>query len=182
MDGVIINLKDESELKEAFIEISESVKSKKPDAKIQGFLIEKYFTEKSIEIIVGANAIKGFGSLIMFGLGGTFVEIFKDVAFRLVPLNKQDALSMIEETKGYKILKGFRGQSAYDIDAIVDYLLRISQLVSDFPEVKELDLNPIKVLEEGKGLVIFDAKVILAEDKNTTSVNPKEKKESMIAS
>ena len=180
--GVIINLKDEGELKKAFKEISASIKSKKPDAKIQGFLIEKYFTEKSIEIIVGANAIKGFGSLIMFGLGGTFVEIFKDVAFRLVPLNKQDALSMIEETKGYKILKGFRGQSAYDIDAIVDYLLRISQLVSDFPEVKELDLNPIKVLEEGKGLVIFDAKVILAEDKNTTSVNPKEKKESMIAS
>jgi len=97
--GVIINLKDESELKKAFKEISESVKSKKPDAKIQGFLIEQYFTEKSIEIIVGANAIKGFGSLIMFGLGGTFVEIFKDVAFRLAPLTKQDALIFLKNLK-----------------------------------------------------------------------------------
>jgi len=167
--GVIINLKDENELKKAFKEISESVKSIKPDAKIQGFLIEKYFTEKSIEIIVGANAIKGFGSLIMFGLGGTFVEIFKDVAFRLAPLTKQDALNMIEETKGYKILKGFRGQPAYDINAIVDYLLRISQLVTDFPELKELDLNPIKVLEGNKGLVIFDAKVILTDVVDATA-------------
>jgi len=181
--GVIINLKDETELIKAFKEISENVKSKKPDAEIQGFLIEKFFTEKSVEIIVGANAIKGFGSLIMFGLGGTFVEIFKDVAFRLAPLNKQDALSMIEETKGYKILKGFRGQPAYDIDSIVDYLLRISQLVTDFPEIKELDLNPIKVLEGNKGLVIFDAKVILADEKNTLSIKPREKakKESVVS-
>jgi len=164
--GVIINLKDENELKKAFKEISESIKAKKPDAKIQGFLIEKYFIEKSIEIIVGANAIKGFGSLIMFGLGGTFVELFKDVAFRLAPLTRQDAVNMIEETKGYQILKGFRGQATYDMDGIVDYLLRISQLVTDFPELKELDLNPIKVLEEGKGVVIFDAKVILADEQN----------------
>ena len=182
VDGVIINLKDESELKEAFKEISESVKSKKPDAKIQGFLIEKFFTEKSVEIIVGANAIKGFGSLIMFGLGGTFVELFKDVAFRLAPLNKQDALNMIMETKGYQILKGFRGQPAYDIDSIVDYLLRISQLVSDFPELKELDLNPIKVLEGNKGLVIFDAKVILTSEQDTP-INKKEntKKETALS-
>jgi acetate---CoA ligase (ADP-forming) len=180
--GVIINLKDESELKKAFKDISESVKSKKPDAKIQGFLIEQYFTEKSIEIIVGANAIKGFGSLIMFGLGGTFVEIFKDVAFRLAPLTKQDAINMIEETKGYKILKGFRGQPAYDVDAIVDYLLRISQLVTDFPELKELDLNPIKVLEGNKGLVIFDAKVILT-DVQDAKADKKEpaKKETALA-
>ncbi len=76
---------------------------------------------------------------------------------------------MIEETKGYKILKGFRGQPAYDVDAIVDYLLRISQLVTDFPELKELDLNPIKVLEGNKGLVIFDAKVILTDVQDATA-------------
>jgi len=174
--GVKINLKDESELKKAFKEISESVKSKKPDAEIQGFLIEKFFTAKSIEIIAGANAINGFGSLIMFGLGGTFVELFKDVAFRLAPLTKQDALNMIKDTKGYQILKGFRGQSAYDIDSIVDYLLRISQLVMDFPEIKELDLNPIKVLEDGEGLVIMDAKVIIAEEEAGSSLKPKESK------
>jgi len=173
--GVKINLKDDSELKKAFAEITESVTAQKPDADIQGFLIEEFFTEKSMEIIVGANGIKGFGSLIMFGLGGTFVELFKDVAFRLAPLTKHDAMNMIKDTKGYQILKGFRGQSAYDIESIVDYLLRISQLVTDFPEIKELDLNPVKVLEEGKGVVIFDAKIILAEEKDKAVSKAKRK-------
>ncbi len=161
--GVKINLKNEDELKNAFAEMSESIKSKMPDAKIHGFLIQKFFTAKGIEIIAGADSIKGFGSLIMFGLGGTFVELFKDVAFRLAPLTRQDALNMMKETKGYQILKGFRGQASYDIDAIVDYLLRLSQLVTDFPEIKELDLNPIRVLEDSQGLVIMDAKAIIAE-------------------
>ena len=97
----------------------------------------------------------------MFGLGGTFVEIFKDVAFRLTPLTKKDAYNMIEQTKGYKILKGFRGQSAYDIDAIAEYLLRLSQLLTDFPTIKELDLNPIRALESGKGIIIMDAKAVI---------------------
>ena len=162
--GLKINLKDEQELKKAFNEISESIKREKPDAKIQGFLVQKYFTAKGIEIIAGADLIDGFGSLIMFGLGGTFVELFKDVAFRLTPLTRRDALNMIKETKGYQILKGFRGQGSYDIESIVDYLLRLSQLVTDFPEIKELDMNPIKVLEDGKGIVVMDAKAIIAEE------------------
>ena len=161
LGGVQINLKDEKDLEKAFNEITESIQNKKPAAKIQGFLIQKYFSEKGVEIIAGAKAIKGFGSLIMFGLGGTFVELFKDVAFRLTPLKRRDALNMIKETKGYQILKGYRGQSSYDIESIVDYLLRLSQLVTDFPEIKELDVNPIKVLEDGKGIVIMDAKAIL---------------------
>jgi acetyl coenzyme A synthetase (ADP forming)-like protein len=161
--GVKINLKNKEEFKNAFEEISTSVKSKKPDAKIQGFLVQKYFTEKGIETIAGVQAINGFGHLIMFGSGGTFVELFKDVAFRLAPLTKQDALNMIEETKGYQILKGFRGQPAYDIDAIVDCLLRISQLVTDFPNIKGMDMNPIKALEVGKGAIVMDAKMILEE-------------------
>ncbi len=171
--GVKINLKDENDLKKAFNEINESIKEKKSDAKIQGFLIQKFFTEKGIEIIAGANAIQGFGSLIMFGLGGTFVELFKDVAFRLAPLTKQDALNMIMETKGYQILKGYRGQSSYDIESIIDYLLKLSQLVTDFPEIKELDLNPIKVLEDGKGILIMDAKAII-DDQIISITKPKE--------
>ena len=164
--GVKINLKDENNLKNAFNEIVESIKSKQSDAKIQGFLIQKYFTEKGIEIIAGANLIKGFGSLIMFGLGGTFVELFNDVAFRLAPLTRQDAHNMIKETKGYQILKGFRGQSSYNIEGIVDYLLRLSQLVTDFPEIKEIDMNPIKVLEDNLGIIVMDAKIILADEQD----------------
>ena len=161
--GVKINLKNKEELKKAFEEISNSVKINKPYAKIQGLLVQKFFTEKGIETIVGVQAIKGFGHLIMFGSGGTFVELFKDVAFRLAPLTKQDALDMIQDTKGYQILKGFRGQPAYDIDGVVDSLLRISQLVTDFPNIKELDMNPIKALEVGKGAIVMDAKMILEE-------------------
>lgn len=175
--GVKINLKNENDLKKAFSEITESIKSKEPEAKIQGFLIQKFFTEKGIEIIAGANGIKGFGSLIMFGLGGTFVELFKDVAFRLTPLARRDALNMIKGTKGYQILKGYRGQASYDIESIVDYLLRLSQLVTDFPEIQELDLNPIKVLEDGKGIVVMDAKVIIGEEKESLALKEKERRE-----
>jgi acyl-CoA synthetase (NDP forming) len=172
--AVKINLKNEDDLKNAFQEIEKSVKRKKPNAVIQGFLVQKYFTEKGMETIVGVKAIKGFGHLIMFGSGGTFVELFKDVAFRLAPLTKQDALNMIMETKGYQILKGFRGQPSYDLNAIIEYLLRISQLVTDFPAIQELDMNPIKVLETGKGAIVMDAKMVL-EEQITSMPEGKEK-------
>jgi len=159
--GVKINITDDSELKRYLTEIYENTRKKAPDALIQGFLVQKYFTGQGIETIAGANEIKGFGPLIMFGLGGTFVELFKDVSFRLAPLSKQDAFQMISQTKGYQILKGFRGQTIYDINAITDCLMKISLLLTDFPEIKELDLNPIKVLPENFGCVIMDAKIIL---------------------
>src|ERR1035437_8865606 len=119
----------------------------------------------------------------MSGLGGTFVELFKDVAFRLAPVTRRDALNMIKGTKGYQILKGYRGQSSYDIESIVDYLLRLSQLVTDFPEIKELDMNPIKVLDDNKGIVVMDAKAILADEQDTSPAKQKEstKKETALA-
>jgi acyl-CoA synthetase (NDP forming) len=118
----------------------------------------------------------------MFGSGGTFVELFKDVAFRLAPLTKQSALDMVMETKGYQILKGYRGQSAYDIDAVVDYLLRVSQLVTDFPMIKELDMNPIKVLEENKGALVIDAKMVIATDESVSVIKHQNKPEMETAS
>ncbi len=97
----------------------------------------------------------------MFGLGGIFVEIFKDVSFGVAPLSREEALYMIEQTKAYKILKGTRGRSARDIESIVDALLRLGQLALDFPEIEELDINPLFVLDEGEGSVIGDARMIL---------------------
>lgn len=179
--GVKINLKDEDELKKAFAEINESIKNKKLGSKIQGFLIQKYFLTKGIEIIVGADAIPGFGSLIMFGLGGTFVELFKDVAFRLAPLTRQDALNMIKQTKAYQIFKGFRGQPSYDIESIAEYIIRLSQLVTDFPEIKEVDMNPAKVLEDGHGVIIMDAKAIIEENNLPVKLKEKAQKEELVA-
>lgn len=170
--GVQINLKDDEEIKKAFTLISDKVSKLKKGTNVQGFLIQKYFTGNGLEIIIGANAIRGFGSLIMFGLGGTLVELFKDVAFRLAPLTKQDALNMIMKTKGYQLLKGYRGHSPYSLDGIVDNLLRLSQLVTDFPEIKELDMNPLKVLDSG-GIILMDAKAILTEEKSIASLMPK---------
>lgn len=164
--GVKLNLKNENDLMRAFNEITESINDKKSGYKIHGFLVQKYFTVKSIEIILGANLIKGFGPLIMFGFGGTYVELFRDVAFRFVPLTRFDVLNMIMQTKVYRILKGFRAQPVYDIESIIDYILRLSQLLTDFPEIKELDLNPIKVLGDKNGLVIMDAKMTFDEQIN----------------
>ena len=161
--GVQINLKNDDEVKKAFALISTNVSKLKQGTNLQGFLIQKFFTESGLEIIIGTNAIQGFGSLIMFGLGGTLVELFKDVAFRLAPLTKQDALNMIMKTKGYQLLKGYRGHAPYKLDGIVDHLLRLSQLVTDFPEIKELDMNPLKVLDGG-GIIVMDAKAILNEE------------------
>jgi acetyl coenzyme A synthetase (ADP forming)-like protein len=177
--GVQINLKDDEDIKGAFTLINNNVSKLKAGTKTQGFLIQKYFTASGLEIIIGANAIPGFGSLIMFGLGGTLVELFKDVAFRLAPLTKQDALNMIMKTKGYQLLKGYRGHAPYSLDGIVDNLLRLSQLVTDFPEIKELDMNPLKVLDTG-GIMVMDAKAVLNDEKIVMPVSQREILESEV--
>lgn len=171
--GVQINLKSDDEVKKAFALITANVSKLKEGTSVQGFLIQKYFTESGLEIIIGANTIHGFGSLIMFGLGGTLVELFKDVSFRLAPLTKQDALNMIMKTKGYQLLKGYRGHAPYSMDGIVDHLLRLSQLVTDFPEIKELDMNPLKVLDTG-GIMVIDAKAILTEEEVSLTAKPQQ--------
>ena len=180
MGGIKVNIKDELEFKKAFEEIGKSIKTKQNKIKITGFLVQKFISEKGVEIIAGANDIKGFGSLIMFGLGGTFVELFEDVSFRLSPLTKKDARHMIESTKGYQILKGFRGQAAFDMEAISDYLLRLSKLVEDFPEIKEIEMNPIRVLEDAKGILIMDAKAVLKEEYISEKKTKKVKKVELV--
>ncbi len=113
------------------------------------------------EIILGIKRDPSFGPVLLFGLGGIFVEVFKDVSFGVAPLSRDEAMHMLEQTKAYKILKGVRGQNPRDIDSIVDALLRLGQLALDFPEIEELDINPLFVLDEGKGCVLGDARMIL---------------------
>jgi len=156
--GVILNLKNSAAVKTAYNKILENVKRHKPDAKIVGVLVQE-MAPSSTEVIVGSTKDPQFGPALMFGLGGIFVEVLKDVTFRIAPINETDAHEMITEVKGYSILKGYRGQPPADIDAITKILTNTSRLVTDHMEIKELDLNPIMVYEKGAKTV--DARIIL---------------------
>lgn len=156
--GVMLNLKNAHEVKRAYRTILTSVKKHQPEAKISGVLVQE-MAPPSTEVIVGAIKDNQFGPAIMFGLGGIFVEVLEDVAFRIAPVTKQEAESMITEIKAYPVLKGYRNQPPLDTGAIVDIIVNTSKLVTEHQEIKELDLNPIMVYEKGAKTV--DARIIL---------------------
>ncbi|UCC33961.1 MAG: acetate--CoA ligase family protein, partial [Candidatus Bathyarchaeota archaeon] len=156
--GVTINLKTPREVRSAYGRILANVRKHAADAEIIGILIQEMAPE-SIEVIVGATKDSQFGPALMFGLGGVFVELLEDVTFRIAPITKRDALEMITEVKAYPLLRGYRGQLPADIGSIVSILINTSKLVMDYPEIKELDLNPIMVYEKGARTV--DARIIL---------------------
>ena len=156
--GVIVNLKDAKDVRNAYKQILESIKKHKADAKIVGMLVQE-MAPSSTEVIVGAIKDPQFGPALMFGLGGIFVEVLKDVTFRVAPITVDEAREMITEVKAYPLLKGYRNQPPADIEAIVKILLNTSRLVMEHQEIKELDLNPIMVYEKGAKTV--DARIIL---------------------
>lgn len=160
--GVKLNLKNESEVRRAYKDIRHSILRQKPDATIIGMILEE-MAPQGKEIILGMNRDAQFGPILMFGLGGIYVEALEDVSFRLAPIRELSAKAMIEKTKTHKILEGFRGGPIYDVDAIADCLKRLSQLVCDFKEISELDINPLLVYEKGKGCKIVDARIILGD-------------------
>jgi len=159
LGGVKLNLKDEKDVREAFREIHQKFKN----MEMLGVSVQK-MAEPGIEVIVGVTKDETFGHVLMFGLGGVFVEVLKDVSFRAIPITEEDAEEMIKEIKGYTILKGYRGVSA-DIDAIKHVLLTVSKIVVENPLIKEMDLNPIFVYP--KGYKIVDARIVL--EKNVES-------------
>lgn len=158
--GVKLNLNNPEELRSAYQTILRDVKSKKPDADIHGILVEEMAREGK-EVILGMNRDPQFGPLLMFGMGGIYVEALEDVSFRLAPIRELTAAVMISKTKTHKILEGFRGGPAYDTGSIADCLKRLSQLVCDFEEIAELDINPLIVYPEGEGCRLVDARIIL---------------------
>ncbi|WXG45809.1 MAG: acetate--CoA ligase family protein [Candidatus Atabeyarchaeum deiterrae] len=159
--AVKINLKNAEEVKSAFEEISKNVKKFKSNAKITGYIVEQ-LAPQGHEVIVGMAKDPQFGPALMFGLGGIFVEVLKDVSFRIAPLTEYDAREMVQEIKGYPILTGIRGQKPADVDSIVDIILRVSKLVTEHPEIEQLDLNPVFVYSKGSKIV--DARIILSPD------------------
>jgi len=158
--GVKVGLTNGEQVRTAFNAILQNVKTYKPDADIKGVLVQEMVSSGK-EIILGAKQDPIFGSLVMFGLGGIYVEILRDVVFRLAPVDEQEARQMVHSIKTLKLLKGVRGEKPSDLGAIVDSLQRLSQLVTEFPEIEEFDINPLLVLQEGKGVRTVDVRISL---------------------
>jgi acetyl-CoA synthetase (ADP-forming) len=156
--GVIVNVKNTDEVKQAYAKILDNAKKYDAKAKIVGVLVQE-MAPQSTEVIVGAIKDPQFGQTLMFGLGGIFVELLKDVTFRVAPLMREDAQEMVTKVKAYPLLTGYRNTTPSDIDSIINAILNTSKLVMEHPEIKELDLNPILAYEKGAKTV--DARIIL---------------------
>jgi acetyltransferase len=161
--GVVLNLRNAEEVKSAFDGILASVTRLMPRARIYGILVY-HMIPRGREMIIGMSHDVQFGPLVMFGLGGIYVNFLKDVSFRLAPLSESEAREMMEETKAYSLLKGIRGEPPSDIEALKNTILRVGQLVWDFPEIVEMDLNPVMVYGWGEGCVALDVKITLSKD------------------
>jgi acyl-CoA synthetase (NDP forming) len=156
--GVKVGLKNKTEVAKAYGEIMVSARQKFPKAKIEGAAVQK-MARPGIEIIVGTFNDAQFGPVIMFGLGGIFVEVLKDVSFRLIPIARRDAAAMIKEIKGYSLLQGYRGMEPAHLPSLIDILLKVSALVTRTPSIKEIDLNPIVAYKDSA--VAVDARIVL---------------------
>ncbi len=159
--GVILHLNSKSQVEEAFASMMAKIKSNVPGARITGVYIEKMANSGSKECIIGLTRDPQFGPMVMFGLGGIFVELLKDVKFAIAPVSEGEAINMIKQIKTYPLLSGYRGQKPVAIDSIADTIVRISQLAVDFPEIKELDINPFMAFPDAANSVAADARMTL---------------------
>ncbi|HEU5359902.1 MAG TPA: acetate--CoA ligase family protein [Candidatus Deferrimicrobiaceae bacterium] len=160
--GVRLNLSDADAVAQAFVEITSSARRMVSSAWIEGVSVQEMVTGGR-ELIIGMNRDPQFGPLLMFGLGGIYVEVLKDVSFRVAPLSRPEAVEMVREIRSYPLLASFRGSAPADEGGIVDALLRISRLSLDFPEIQELDVNPIMVMPKGRGVRAIDCRMTVAE-------------------
>ena len=156
--GVALDLRSESDVREAFRGMEQRLAGHGWRDRMEGVLIQPMIRE-GLEAIVGMTQDPSFGPLIMFGLGGVQVELLKDVAFRIHPLTDRDARELVRSVRGFPLLGGWRGSPPGDVAAVEEVLLRISQLAGDFPEVSEMDLNPLRVLPPGRGCLVVDARI-----------------------
>ena len=160
--GVRLGLRGEEDVARAFMEITSSVRRLAPSAWIAGVSIQEMVTGGR-ELIVGMSRDPQFGPLLMFGLGGIYVEVLKDVSFRVAPVSRRDAEEMVREIRAWPLLAAYRGSEPADEDAIVEALIRVSRLSCDFPEIQELDINPLLVLPKGKGIRAIDCRMTITE-------------------
>ncbi|MDI6790943.1 MAG: acetate--CoA ligase, partial [Thermodesulfobacteriota bacterium] len=153
--GVILGIKTAKEAERAFFEITSRARNRAPQAPILGVMVQEMITGGR-EVILGLSKDPQFGTLIMFGLGGVYVEVLKDVSFRVVPLAREDAREMVREIRSFPLLRGVRGEQSVDIEAVEEALLIMSQLAQDFPEIVEADVNPLLAKSRGEGVIAVD--------------------------
>lgn len=158
--GVKLGLRTANQVGKAYDDVIRTISGKYPQARLHGVTVQK-MARPGVEVIIGMSKDAQFGPVLMFGLGGIMVEVLKDIAFRIAPLTKKDAAEMLREIKGYPLLVGYRGQDVVDLPCLEDMLLGVSDFVEQNPEVKELDLNPVRAYSNGA--VVVDARVILEE-------------------
>jgi acyl-CoA synthetase (NDP forming) len=158
--GVLLNVPDEAAARQGWQAIVTRARLAHPKADIRGVQVQQMVAGGQ-EVIVGMKRDPAFGPLVMFGLGGVYVEALADVSFRLAPLSRQDAEEMIGEVRSAKLLDGLRGAAPADRSALVDVIVRIGQLAADCPEIVELDVNPLMVMPAGQGALAADVRIIL---------------------
>ncbi len=168
--GVIMNIDSGTALKEAYLKLMQGVKQRVPEAVITGVAVEKMVTDVDYELILGAKKDRDFGSVILFGMGGTTAEFIKDFSIGLPPLNRTLAKMLIQDTKVYKMLQGFRGKAPADFEGLEEILVNFSNLVVDFPEIAEIDINPLAIAS-GKATAL-DARIIIDKNYTTTGRSP----------
>jgi acetyltransferase len=160
--GVQLNLATPDQVRDAYELMMLRVQRRLPNAEIEGVYIER-MSKPGREVILGMHRDPQFGPMLMFGLGGIFVEVMKDVSFYLAPLTEEEALQMLVRTRSYALLTGVRGQRSVDLQALASCIQRVSQLATDFPQILELDINPLIVREAGMPPTVADARMTFAE-------------------
>ena len=160
LGGVQLNLKTDEGVRMAYNDMLDRIHQRLPQAAIQAVLVQPMIMEGR-ELILGARQDMQFGPIVLLGMGGIFVEVFKEVAIRVVPFSREEAFSMFAELRTGKILEGIRGQEPFDRESAVDCMLRLARLVYDFPEIKEVDINPVRIFRKGEGCMALDARIVL---------------------
>jgi acyl-CoA synthetase (NDP forming) len=163
--GVKVGLETADQVMDAFELMIYRVEKYLPDAEIWGCQVQEMAPPGGLEVLIGMNRDPQFGPLVTFGLGGIYVEALKDVTFRVAPFTRLDAEAMLEEIRSKALLEGVRGKPPVDKHALVDTLLRMGQLVQEFPEIAEFDINPLIVYPQDQGVLAIDMRLVLSSEK-----------------
>ena len=156
--GVVTDIKNIKELNNVWTKMAKNISHNMPTARIEGFLLEE-MSPRGVEVIIGGLRDTQFGPVVIFGTGGISVELMKDVSYRLAPLNKKEALDMIREVKGYPLLTGFRGSKPADINSLSETIIKLSEILIEIEDIREIEINPLLVYE--KGVMAVDVRVVL---------------------